>query len=1347
MVGGPVAIGAISELIAAAVASAAGLTWKSARRSPEERALRDAVNVAVADALRDAVLPTSSNYPDGWLDEVARLWQTAFTAEVCAALVACLADPSGDAATRFADKATTALVGAGCDLGELARTFWMEEFLALLPRRLFAKLTEASMNTERLRPLVGHVLLLRSDARARVDLASPSEIRQDISALLRRLDTWACTLGLPRYLGPEATLPTLARAAWVRAGIRSGKADDTSDGSGAKQEGRAYQLPAERLSSDPGPRRPWLEVAAEHRCLMVLADPGLGKSWLVRTETHRLACRALADLDFDLEKIVVPIPMRCEQLVTAAGMDLAEKAAACLVAGSLLASRSANWLASRVRAGQAVLLLDALDELSLASSGLLRDLLQSWAGQAGDQARCVITSRISGFTGSPIPHAFEVELQPFTQDDVGSYVAATPLSHIAVQRVVDSSGNPAMAAMARNPLLLALLCAVAAETPAVEALPRTRGQLYERVLRWFLTQEHRSSDDPGTPLLASFEVDALLAVLAPVAFSFAVQPGGWADSMTGDRLLAMIWESGPAGAELGGQAAATLRGLSVDAGILVPDIDPSAGRSPRYMFLHRTVAEYLVARHLAAMPTERMIAVVDQHRWFDHDWSEVIPLLGELLQPSEARILIEHFLACEIDPFHQSVLTALRLWGARPDVDQLLPSPSAEKLTEEVMDLLARRTAYSMWDTRAQLNAVPNLPETLITRLLRLLSPPDEGEYRLPFLEDTVIDVLAQRDAPGVTEALLNSITDVSYNGSKRQAAGKALARRKLPGVTDGLLRLLSDHDWPEVRSEAARALADHDGPAVTQGLLCALDDEDEYVRRAATSAVASRSGADVTSGLLRKLADPDDWVRQIAGKALADRDDSRVTDFLLRYSRRRNAGVNVVAALAARDDPRVTSRLVSLLRHPSSAVRAAAVKAIANRNDADVAEGLLAGLHDADVTVAASAAQALAQWSGPEVTASLLNVVNDPRREVRVAAVKALANRDDQAATQGLIESTTDDDFLVQVTAIRGLAGRDTPEITAAILGLIDDPGYVVRFDAVEALTGRHTPAVVAAMLGRLADSEGSIRSKARAALAELPDSSVTDALLGLLNDADQPTVRVAAAKALSGRGGPEVTTALLSLLNDADQPGVRAAVAEALSGRAGPEVTTVLLSLLNDQDYTVRLAAARALKSRPEPAVAEALMSLLGDPRRAAHLDRVGDGNFRTAAVRALGAHAGPHVTMALLELLNDPYGHMREPAVVELARRKGSEVTDGLMRMAMCSDPGPQRAAVDAVIAQNQPEALMALIRQAAVRESAPNNEAIDLARRLTWRYYPQLDPPAQEKVRRGLAHLVALYEKRA
>jgi HEAT repeat protein len=1216
----PIAVGALGELIATAVAAAAGGTWKTLRAKPEARAMKSAVSAALTLALRDAVLPPDRPADDEWVAEVAQVWLPAFNPPVSSVLVDCLADPSSASVDRFARLARTALVDAGCDIAALERTFWVEEFLAALPRRLFSSLSEASLRDSSLRSLVDHLLRQRGDARASEGaVASPGEFRRDVIALSHRLDTVACTERLPAYLPTDMDVPTLSRPVRVRQGIRNDPARNRTSIYSRNDDlgGGSYHLLAES-SQTAGPLLLWPEAAAKYRRLVVLGDPGMGKSWLIRTETHRLAREALASSQSDLRGGLIPVPMRCDQLADASGQDLADKVAGYLVAQDLLPVRAQAGLAAKVRTGEVVLLLDALDELTTAQSGLLRTQLQTWAAHAGDRARCVITSRIAGYTGSPVPGATEVELLAFNDADAVATVEAWHMPPAVAAQLVDRARDPAVATMAHVPLLLALICSLAVRATGNDELPRTRGQLFDRVLRWFLTREHRSPDDPTTPLLADIDVDGLLEILAPLAFTFATEPAGWIDLMPGERLLDVIRAVGPAFTERRRPAAEVLRELSVEAGVLVPAGDPSAGRSPGYLFFHRAVAEYLVARHLSALPKTDWLAIVEQHRWFDPEWAEVIPMLGERLSPAAATQLLEYLLTADADPFYHSLLMASRVWGARPDADQILSAGQSGELTGQLVKLIRHRVTRPAVTSR--LTAMGYMPRPLLTGLLGLLDDQDER------VRWAIIQALAGREGPDVTESLLGLLGDRVYevrqaaaealaghespditigmlerlrhpDGNVRRDTATALAGREGHAVTEGLLGVLGDWDT-RVGRAAAQALAQRDTPGLTEALLDLLDNTDERIRLAAVEALAVREGHNVTEALIDLLDDPDFLICDAAAQALAGRDGQNVTEALIGLLDDQHifVGRHLVHKLRSRKGQEVTAALVGLLDASDFFTPFEAARALASRNEPNLTEQLIHLIGDPDWGGRAGAARVLAGRDGQSVTDVLVSMLRDPEGSVRQEATKALAGRDGQNVTEALISMLSDPEDNVRWEAAQALAGRDGQNVTEALLRLLGDPGIGVRRAAVEALTGREEQNVTEALISMLSDPEDNVRWEAAEALANRTSPEVTVALVEALNDPFSG-VQEEAARALAGREGPGITQGLLSLLSD-PEPLIRTAAADVLAGRDGPEVTEALLDLLDDPDESVRWAGVDALVGRED--AAKAFLALASDTSR---------------------------------------------------------------------------------------------------------------------------------------------------
>ena len=871
-------------------------------------------------------------------------------------------------------------------------------------------------------------------------------------------------------------------------------------------------------ADDSEPARRWPEVEAENLRLVVLADPGLGKSWLIRTETSRLCRQALAAVDRGEEagELLIPVPVRCDQLVVGEGQSLTEVVAEYLVGQRLVPPRSRSGLQSRFNNGGIVLLLDALDELATAEQyGRLKELLRSWNTQVGDRMRCVLTSRIAGYRGSPLPGALEVELQAFTPEEVTAAVNAWRFPPAISARVLTWAKDPAVAGMTRVPLLLALLCSLAVEPPDGQELPTTRGELYERVLRWFLTRVHRAEERPDRPELLAEEVDALLEILAPVAFNFASLPAGWTDLMSADQLRTAIRLAGPAFTERNRSAADILQELSIDAGILVPAGDPSAGRRPSYLFLHRTIAEYLVARHLASLPEADWLDVINQHLWFDPDWAEVIPMLGGQLDASGACRLVDHLLDQADDPFHHALLTAVRVIAERPDPDELLPAGDLQAIAEVALGLIDHPVTRP--GVAAMLAVVPRLPVPMVDGLLTRLDDPDWSVRRVaaaalarredpavtdgllarldaPDLDvrEAVVEALADRGASAVTEGLLGHLE--ALDEGVREAAVRALGRRKDPAVTDGLLASLDD-PRAGVREAAVQALADRGSLAVTNGLLARLDDSDLGVREAAVQA-AGRGSLAVTNGLLARLDDSDLGVREAAVQALADREDFAVIDGLL-------SRVNVpdpeirraaVEALAGREDPAVIDALLALLDDPDLRVRTAAVRALAHREDPVVIDGLLALLDDGERPMRAAAVRALARRENHAVTGRPLTRLDNRDRDaqqdsevidrllsplyeldlsVRQAAAEALTDRDVAAFTNWLLARVDHLDPSVREATVRTLADRDDPAVTSALLARLDDPNLNVRQAAVEALASRENPTVTSGLLSRLKDPD----------------------------------------------------------------------------------------------------------------------------------------------------------------------------------------------------------------------------------------------------------------------------------
>jgi len=130
------------------------------------------------------------------------------------------------------------------------------------------------------------------------------------------------------------------------------------------------------------------------------------------------------------------------------------------------------------------------------------------------------------------------------------------------------------------------------------------------------------------------------------------------------------------------------------------------------------------------------------------------------------------------------------------------------------------------------------------------------------------------------------------------------------------------------------------------------------------------------------------------------------------------------------------------------------------------------------------------------------------------------------------------------------------------------------------------------------------------------------------LLQDAD-PTVRAAAAKALSRHGTVEDAGALAKLLQD-ESSYTRWAAAQALRRLHNPQVTRPLIdAMMKDEDADVRIAAADGLGQYTDRLVYDSLVAALSDGNFG--VATAARRSLQTLTGRDLGSEPGPWVQWA--------------------------------------------------------------------------------------------------------------------
>ena len=299
-----------------------------------------------------------------------------------------------------------------------------------------------------------------------------------------------------------------------------------------------------RGSSDPP--LPWFDETTArtardvHPWAVLLGDPGMGKTTLLRYEGWLVANEALSALEDGSarpEDFVMPIYARLADLADQADHDvpgLLARAGVDAGRGSgTPASVLRGWVLEKLKDGRVIVLLDALDELSDQDHDRVMRRLVRWVGDHRPQG-LYITSRPAGYRRIP-PELRdgvkpELELVAFTPAEVRRYVrgilgAKSPESAALWAQLQVS---PGLLGLAEIPLMLTLICLVFAEEDPGRSpvLPGTRGELLAHCLdgllgRWQYIRER--GYDPEMSPEEEVELRGKRDLLAEIAWELSGQ--------------------------------------------------------------------------------------------------------------------------------------------------------------------------------------------------------------------------------------------------------------------------------------------------------------------------------------------------------------------------------------------------------------------------------------------------------------------------------------------------------------------------------------------------------------------------------------------------------------------------------------------------------------------------------------------------------------------------------------------------------------------------------------------------------------------------------------------------------
>jgi len=415
----------------------------------------------------------------------------------------------------------------------------------------------------------------------------------------------------------------------------SRKSGQSPSGSLASPEALEEEEEAELQETLPVDR-----ALAGGRRLFVRGPAGSGKTTLLQWVAVTAASRMLTD-DLAAWNDCVPFLIRLREFSDRPLPKPSEFVE--LISRPRADDMPGGWVQRRLKSGQAVVLVDGLDEVPEER----RDEVRSWLADLTDEqlypdARFVLTSR---------PHAAEegwleelgfadAELQEMDADDVDAFIdhwheavaeglqsedQREQLRELQAELKPKVRANRAVRRLVTSPLLCALICALHREH--VQELPSDRIELYRLCLEMFFRLDReRRIRLPDYPEIGDRQKRALLADLA-----YWLIGNGWsqvAEARADERLERALRRLEGIPSETTGRA---VRRLFVERTGILRQPDPG-----QVDFPHRSFQEYLAA---VAAVEEGDLGVLLQNA-HDDQWHEVVVLAAGLGKPAEAEEII-----------------------------------------------------------------------------------------------------------------------------------------------------------------------------------------------------------------------------------------------------------------------------------------------------------------------------------------------------------------------------------------------------------------------------------------------------------------------------------------------------------------------------------------------------------------------------------------------------------------------------------------------------------------------------------------------------------------------------------
>ena len=382
------------------------------------------------------------------------------------------------------------------------------------------------------------------------------------------------------------------------------------------------------LSSDE--RQDGTQVANDKQYLMLLGGPGIGKSTFLR----KVGLEALKGKDGNFAHECIPVFLELKRF-TEDQIDIkALISKEFEICGYPHPEHLTNAM---LESGKLLILFDGLDEVPTANVDNIIRKIGDFVHQYS-QNRFIASCRIAAYTGG-FTRFTEVKMADFDDSQIHTYIRnwfdSTPDQHrkqldeemgTAEQcwKTLNAQEHQATKELARNPLLLTLLCMV---YDGSQNFQRNRASLYEDAFNIFLKEwAAEKKVSRGASINQYLDVADEKRMLSKIA---AENLEANRLFFTEDELISQIQNFGEGNANTleTFNVPKILEAILIDQGLFVEQVRGS------YSFSHLTFQEYLTANYIVG-DTRSIQGLVNSHL-HDWQWREVFLLTAGLMREAD----------------------------------------------------------------------------------------------------------------------------------------------------------------------------------------------------------------------------------------------------------------------------------------------------------------------------------------------------------------------------------------------------------------------------------------------------------------------------------------------------------------------------------------------------------------------------------------------------------------------------------------------------------------------------------------------------------------------------------------